>query len=140
MDRFAGQKEEAARGRSSSEANSGSDEACFDCGGRGIITRGRLRGVLEDPVDDGRDVPRGQNNTPLVSSSPRPATFSLYESSLDSPRSGRHHSGSILLHLSSLSSWVIRSHRQKGLAVRRLRSSSAASIVPPRGLVFRSGM
>lgn len=35
--RFAGQKEEAARERSSNGANSGSDEACFDCGGRGII-------------------------------------------------------------------------------------------------------
>lgn len=86
IDRTLRQKEEAARARdierSAERAVSGSDEACFDCGGRGFITRGHLRGVSEEPVDDGRDVPRSQNNTPLVSS---PSLF-LSLASRSSPR------------------------------------------------------
>lgn len=73
------------------------------------------------PVDDERDVPRNQNNTPLVSRPPlaffSPPHISISFSSLH------------LILLRLLSPWVIRSHRQKALAVRRLRSTSAVSNV-----------
>lgn len=117
-----------ARARKRDRA-SGSDEAYFDCGGRGFITRGRPFVKLARGVgDDGRDVPRGQNNTPLVFS---PLVLLSFPPSLASSPCVQRGTALVVAITPpdppspSLSSWVIRSHRQKGLAVRRLRSSSA---------------
>lgn len=94
----------------------GSDEACFDRGGRGFITRGRLRGSCPVPTT-GVMCPAGKTTRPCS------LLFLLCLSPSVSLRASQLHSPS--------PSAVIRSHRQKGLAARRLRSSSSTSTSSP---------